>query len=249
LSNFSLVSRYYGISVFLIGLFFIIQKQNRNGEAHLFAGYIIGLEVVLRMTQSNLFFEFGKYAACILLVTGLLLEKDKRIKNYMFPFYFLCLFPGITLTDSQVAGEPWRELVAFNLSGPFMLAVSGLYFYKRKINIEEFSRLGFWMIMPLISILVIIFFYMPQMDELVFANESNPDTSGGFGPNQVSSMLGFGAVIIIIAKYLGLRITSYTILDWLILSSFIWFGFFTFSRGGNYFCGYCGWARVFIISI
>ena len=45
---------------------------------------------------------------------------------------------------------------------------------------------------PLIATLVYMFAYTPSIKDVVTNTESNFETSGGFGPNQVSTILGLG---------------------------------------------------------
>jgi O-antigen ligase len=61
---------------------------------------------------------------------------------------------------------------------------------------------------------------------------SDFSTSGGYGPNQVSTMFGLGVVAIIAAKVLQLNLTSSKYIDLLILIVFFVLGTITFSRGG-----------------
>jgi hypothetical protein len=57
-------------------------------------------------------------------------------------------------------------------------------------------------------------------------------TSGEFGSNQVSTVLGLGFLIMSIAAILNWKITNYRITDGLLAATFLMQGLFTFSRGG-----------------
>jgi hypothetical protein len=77
-----------------------------------------------------------------------------------------------------------------------------------------------------------IYFRTPDLAELVFNTASNFDTSGGFGPNQVATIIGFGAFILGVFLFVRVNISVYIILDGIFLIYFIYRGLLTFSRGG-----------------
>ena len=56
-------------------------------------------------------------------------------------------------------------------------------------------RVLFAIIIPLLSVAFVALFYSLTVADIEFTTESNVATSGGFGPNQVSSMLGLGILI------------------------------------------------------
>jgi hypothetical protein len=53
-------SQKYALVIF--GAFVIIKRQNKNNEALLAAGYVVGSEVFLRMTGGNPLYEISKYS-------------------------------------------------------------------------------------------------------------------------------------------------------------------------------------------
>ena len=77
-----------------------------------------------------------------------------------------------------------------------------------------------------------LFFEMPGYGEINFKLGSNFETSGGYGPNQVSTALGLG---ILILGYLFLtkqKMFKIKYLDQFLLFVFVIRGLLTFSRGG-----------------
>ncbi len=46
--------------VFLVGLFLIVKNQNKNQEVLLASGYIVGSEILFRMTGGIIIYEFAK---------------------------------------------------------------------------------------------------------------------------------------------------------------------------------------------
>jgi O-antigen ligase len=146
-------------------------------------------------------------------------------------FYLLLLLLGIVFTRVP-EGEYIRKAIAFNLSGPFVLGIAGLYFYKRMISRKNLLNALFFMLLPLISMVTYIYIYTPNLKEIVFRGVANYATSGGFGPNQVATALGLGIFIIAVFILMKERITGYLLLDVFVLLYFIYRALLTFSRGG-----------------
>ena len=68
--------------------FEILVKPDPLGKYPLiFSAYIVGIEVLLRMTEANLFWEFGKYAVIYFLLLGMA-RKQIKIKIRGYKIYF-----------------------------------------------------------------------------------------------------------------------------------------------------------------
>ena len=218
----------------LIIVFFILNiifKSNRNEEAFLFAAYISGAEVFIRMSKAMILYETGKYSVILFLIIGIFVGKFKQKFSVALAFYLLLLLLGIVFTRVP-EGEYIRKAIAFNLSGPFVLGIAGLYFYKRNITKENLSNALFFMLLPLFSMVTYLYFKTPDLKDIVFQGSANFDTSGGFGPNQVSTILGLGIFIISALILMNKRVTGYLLLDVFVLLYFVYRALLTFSRGG-----------------
>ena len=217
----------------IIGFFIlnIIFKSNRNEEAFLFAAYISGAEVFIRMSKAMILYETGKYSVILFLIIGIFVGKFKQKFSVALAFYLLLLLLGIVFTRVP-EGEYIRKAIAFNLSGPFVLGIAGLYFYKRNITKENLSNALFFMLLPLFSMVSYLYFKTPDLREIVFAGAANFETSGGFGPNQVSTILGLGIFIISALILMNKRVSGYLLLDVFVLLYFVYRALLTFSRGG-----------------
>ena len=217
----------------IIGIFiiYIIFKSNRNEEAFLFAAYISSAEVFIRMSKAMILYETGKYSVILFLIIGIFVGKFKQKFSVALAFYLLLLLLGIVFTRVP-EGEYIRKAIAFNLSGPFVLGIAGLYFYKRNITKENLSNALFFMLLPLFSMVSYLYFKTPDLREIVFAGAANFETSGGFGPNQVSTILGLGIFIISALILMNKRVTGYLLLDVFVLLYFVYRALLTFSRGG-----------------
>ena len=74
--------------------------------------------------------------------------------------------------------------------------------------------------------------FTPNLRDVIVSTDSNGLTSGGFGPNQVSTILGLG-IFIFVSRLLLLSQTKYIFIVNLLLTLVITYrGFITFSRGG-----------------
>jgi len=230
--EFPFISTYYGLIIVSFGTYYILGKPDPLEYYPLFfSAYVVGIEVLLRMTGSSLFWEFGKYTVIYFLLLGIL-RRSNKIQIYPpIVMYFSLLLPAIFFIPFD-SFNLWRQDVAFNLSGPAALSLCSIYLYKRTINKENLGNILFFLILPIISMAVYNILSMPDLLTYRFLPYSDFSTSGGYGPNQVSTMFGLGMVAVIAAKVLQLNFTSSKYIDFLILIVFFVLGIITFSRGG-----------------
>ena len=230
-STIGFISTPWAYFVVLVAIGTVIITANRNEEALLLSGYMVGIEVYLRMTKSAPLFETGKYSVMVMLLLGLILGPVRQKLTLTFVFYLLLLMLGIVFTDVP-EGESLRRSIAFNLSGPFMLGVCAIYFYKRRIRLKQLYDMLYMALLPLFSMITYMFFKTPNLKDIAFGGVSLGETSGGFGPNQVATVIGFGMFILGVLILTKRRLTGFVFLDALILAYFTYRGLLTFSRGG-----------------
>lgn len=231
LATFSFFPKLFGITVLAIGFVVIVLSSNTKEEALFIAGYVTGVEVFLRMTKGVISYEMGKYGVILFLVIGMLIGPTKQRVTPMYFIYILLLLLGIVFTQVP-DGESIRKAIVFNLSGPVTLGVAALYLYKRRVTKEELYNVLFFMLLPVFSMVTYMYFRTPDLKEIAFGGASLGETSGGFGPNQVATILGFGIFVLAVFLLMKIEITGYLILDGLFLAYFIYRGLLTFSRGG-----------------
>ena len=229
--TFSLLPKLYGLAVLIIPCFLIISNKNRNEEALIAASYLVGAEVFIRMTGGYILYETGKYGVAIFLFLGLLVGRSKFKPSIVFVFYILLLLLGIVFT-SVPEGESIRKAIIFNLSGPILLGFCAFYFYKRDISLRQVLNCLLFMLLPILSMTSYLFFRTPDITEIVFGATANFDTSGGFGPNQVATILGVGIFITVLLILFKRKISGFLIVDFFILIYIVYRGLLTFSRGG-----------------
>jgi hypothetical protein len=125
-----------------------------------------------------------------------------------------------------------RKTILFNLSGPVSLAVSAIYFYNRPFTKKDVYNILLYIMLPAFSLGILLFFKTPDISSIKFNTVSNPALSGGFGPNQVSTILGLGIFVGAFAFVSGFSLTGYKLVDLFIVLFLSLRGLLTFSRGG-----------------
>ena len=222
----------YGLLIFFVGAFFVIKTRNKNNEVLYAAAYIVGAEVFLRMTGGNLLYEFGKYGVIIFLIIGMFYSGFSK-NAIPYWIFLILLIPSIIIaTGSLNLGADIRKTIIFNISGPICLGISSLYTFNRKITIGEINNLLLIIGLPIISCAIYITLYVPELKEVLTGTGSNSKTSGGFGPNQVSTILGLG-MFIFFSRLLFASSTKLLFFINLVIGLFMTCrGLITFSRGG-----------------
>jgi len=218
-------------SIFIISLLHVIFSKNRQNQALSWAAYLTSFEVLFRMSKSLFFYEFIKYWVIILLLTGIIIEYKKRFIHPFYIFYLFALIFSITYTQIPMDYN-FRKKILFNLSGPFVLGISALYNYNRQLPLKKIVHILYISGLPIISTLVYLYIKTPDLNNINFTSSANFATSGGFGPNQVSTILGFGIFIFAVLLLVKYRFTGYKILDISLLIYITYRGILTFSRGG-----------------
>jgi hypothetical protein len=199
------------------------------------AAYICGAEVLWRMTGATVYWEFAKYAVTLLLlVAALRLGPGRRWMPALL--YAALLLPGAAIT---LVKSPFATAVndlSFNLSGPFAITASVLFFSRVRPTLAAFRRLLLAGAAPIVGASVVVWRGVLQATDLAFGG-SNVALSGGFAPNQVSSMFGFGVLLVGLFLLSGRTgaVAGGALLA--VLLVFATQSAMTFSRGGLYLAG------------
>lgn len=225
-------AKIYGYSIFIFGVIYIIKNQNRNNEVLIAAAYVVGSEVFLRMTGGNPLYEISKYGVMSFILMGMYYSGfSKGAVPYWI--FLLLLVPGIVMSafvlnfDTNI-----RNAIAFNISGPVCLGLASLYTFKRKIALEEINTILLSMGLPIVTCMVYLSLYTPNVQEVITGTESNFQTSGGYGPNQVATVLGLGMFIFFSRLILDSKTKFQIIINLIIALNITYRGMVTFSRGG-----------------
>jgi len=215
----------------VLAFYSIFKNRNQNEEAFLWATYFAGGEVFFRMTGAFLSYEMGKYLVMATLGMGAFVNTRSQNFSISYFLYLFLLLIGIVFTDVP-EGVSIRKAIVFNLSGPVVLFFSAFYFYRRRISLHKLYEALFFALLPIFSVVMYLYMRTPDMASVSFSGSANRTLSGGFGPNQVATVLGFGIFIFAVFLFSKKKITGFVILDIILLSYFVYRGLLTFSRGG-----------------
>ena len=215
------------------GLYFAFAGPKQLPRVAYIAAYTVGAEVLWRMTSADVFWEVGKWATAAVMIVAML--RSGRLKGpSLILWYFALLVPSIVLTLIAVGLAGTQRDLSFNLSGPFALMICCCFFSNLKLSVVQLQRLFLVQIGPILGVAAIALYGISTATDLTFSSNSSLATSGGFGPNQVSAVLGLGALLamlVIMVRKVNLRTRSIVLLATVFLAVQ---SALTFSRGGLY---------------
>lgn len=226
------ISKLYGLATILLGLLYIVMTQNKNNEVLQVAAYIVGSEALLRMTGGTISYEFSKYGVAFFSLLGMYFSGfSKNALPYWF--FIILLIPGVIIaTEVLNFDTEIRKTIAFNISGPVCLSLASIYCYQRAISFRKINEILLFCGLPIVSMVTYLILYTPDLKDVLINTGSNYQTSGGFGPNQVATILGLG-MFIFFSRFLLETKTKFLFVVNVIVFIFIAYrGLITFSRGG-----------------
>jgi O-antigen ligase len=228
----SVVATVHALVTLAVGLWWA--KSGRRIERVAAVGaYITGAEVLWRMNSALIFWEFGKYAVAAIFLVALVRRGRCKFPGLVL-LYFLLLLPSSLIVLANREWAEARQQVSFYLSGPFALTVCACFFLQTKLSAELLQRVLVALIAPVICIATVTLFGMVTATALNFGSTSNFATSGGYGPNQVSAILGLGALVSLLLT-IDDKINVYLKVIFLLGTLFLAVqSAITFSRGGIY---------------
>lgn len=190
-------------------------------------------DVLWRSTAARAPWEGPKYLIVCMSAIALV-RFAKHPKRLGVPLLFLVsLVPGVLITVSNESVATARDVVAFVLMGSAGLATATMLFRQLVLSREEMRGLMWIAVSPIVSVGAIATLATATAKDLEFGTEANFATSGGFGPNQIATVLGLGGLLCLVILLLGVRGRKQLIIAacgaWLIGQALI-----TFARGGVY---------------
>ncbi|MGF1555879.1 O-antigen ligase family protein [Paucihalobacter sp.] len=194
--------------------------------------YMIGAEVLLRTTGATLFYEISKYTVILFILMGMFFN---GVKGSAWPYflYLILLVPSVLVASGKLGLDlNFRSSVAFVLSGPVCLGISALYFHDRTLKHQQLLDALASMSMPVVSLMVYLFLYNPNIKDVLTGTGSNRALSGGFGPNQTATILGLGIFCFTVRFFLKSPSLFLKLLNGGLLALIAFRGIVTFSRGG-----------------
>ncbi|GAB5400420.1 MAG: O-antigen ligase family protein [Aureisphaera sp.] len=228
---FGFAAKFLLVAMVLYFVIRIFSTNNRNDEVLIAAAYMTGIEVFARMTGGAISYEFAKYSVTGFLVIGMFYRGFNR-SSWPYVIYLTFLVPGILFSAINLDYETnIVKALAGNLTGPICVGISALYCYNRKISTARFQHILLAVLFPVVTTAVYLYLYTPSIQDVVTGTQSNFETSGGFGPNQVATILGLG-MFILFTRLLQFRSLLLNIIDISLLALISYRAIVTFSRGG-----------------
>lgn len=223
---------FFFITVFFSYKILMVSKKRKSFYVLVACAYIVGVEVFLRMNGGTIFYEASKYLVIVFICMGLVSNSFSN-KALIYVVYLLLLIPGVFVAVADMGFDTnIRKDIAFNLSGPVCLGISAIFCYKRTIDFKEIKSVLDAFLWPLVSMLAYLFLYTPNLESVITGTESNFATSGGFGPNQVATVLGIGIFVLTVRFFMYKTSFFIKIIDLILLGLFVFRAIITFSRGG-----------------
>lgn len=221
----------YGLRAALLG---------RSSQVVYAVAYIGAAEVLWRMSQAYLFWEFAKYALILVVFVAIVVElrqgsEGRRLSHVSPLLLLLALVPGAVMAILELGLGGARDALSFNLSAYAATGMLALYLWGRPINRDTAVRLLLAIMAPVVAITFLaVYFTLTDLDSLNFVGASNWVTSGNYGPNQVANMMGFGALAGVMLFTLLPRSRGARGFVLLMTLAMLGQGLLTFSRGGIY---------------
>ncbi|MFC0605111.1 O-antigen ligase family protein [Winogradskyella pulchriflava] len=223
---------FYGVIVYFLFQIIVSPKKDKITEVLKACAYLVGAEVIFRMTNAGIFYESSKYFVIIFVLFGMFYNGVSN-KSYPYFLYLICLVPSIIVAGVNIDFDSnLRTNVAFVLSGPVCLGISTLYCYNKKISLKQLLDVLLYLALPIVSLTTYLFFYSPSIKSILSGTQSNFAASGGFGPNQVATTLGLGMFVFCVNYFLNSKTLTLKIINVILFGAISFRGIVTFSRGG-----------------
>ena len=226
-----LLATVHAYGVLLVGVRFALVSRHPRKAVYC-AAYIAAAEVLWRMTGAGVYWEYGKYASSLLLFLIWLRIRSRASFGPAMIVYALLLLPSCIFTINALGVTKLaRGALSFNLSGPFAIAASVAFFSGFDARTIRLRSLLHMMLLPILGVFGVAAYSTLTAQDLDFTPDSNLITSGYFGPNQVSTVLGLGVLL----SFLLATNTRDVLLRWTYLAlgtACLIQTLLTFSRGG-----------------
>jgi O-antigen ligase len=225
------VSTIHAVLVFVLGLGWALAGY--ENRLSVWGGYAAVSDVLWRMTGASVPWEFSKYALVLVLTLAIL--RSGRFRGPALPLVYLgLLIPSSLLVVWLLGPQVAVNGISFNLSGPLALAVAAWFFSRLTLASSEYAALLVGMLGPIISVGSVAFASIVYNDAFRLTRGSNIAASGGFGPNQVSSVLGLGALVSLFMLLATQGARWFKATFFLFMLGLACQSALTFSRGGLY---------------
>ena len=199
--------------------------------------YATGAEIMWRQARGGVPYTLGPYLTIFVALASIAtLYPSISRSGRRALLYVALLLPSALITVAVTAGKA-REFLVFALAGPFTL--TALILWLSQVRVEPWLyRRVLWTVViagvgPLTIAATNISDYIGAGNELTFSDSSNFVASGGFGPVQVSSVLGLTVLAALILATVEVEFTARALAVVLGVAAATQ-SLLTFSRGGMF---------------
>lgn len=190
------------------------------------------MEVLARMSKANYVpDEVGKYFLVFtiaLLVLHNLQHKGAAAAHRVGWALLAVIIPSLVVGLSSFDYEQW----VFNIFSFLELAILLILISRERWDVERFCKTIQVSVACIIPFIVYLSINTPDFAEVDFELGANSDTSGGFGSNQVSTILGLGMLLLVVLLTLKRPFVKLKPINYLLIAYLLFRGLLTFSRGG-----------------
>ena len=223
---------FFIVTIYFIGLIIVAPKKNKKIEVLKACAYLVGIEVLFRMTNGAIFYEASKYLVIIFILMGMFYNGISN-RGYPYFIFLILLVPSIIVASVNIGFDSnFRTNVAFVLTGPVCLGLSALYCLDKKVSRNQILEILLYLALPIVSLTTYLFLFSPSIKNTLSGTQSNFAASGGFGPNQVATMLGVGMFVFCVFIFLKSKNLIITTINCILFGAVSFRAIVTFSRGG-----------------
>jgi O-antigen ligase len=123
------------------------------------------------------------------------------MRHYVLPgpavLYAVLLVPGVIYSAVRMIHMPLLSRLSAHLSGPLALAVCITFFMNCRLTGQELNRVLLALMLPISSVCAIAA-HGTFSRNVSFGSQSLHAAAGDFGPNQVASVLGLAALVLML---------------------------------------------------
>lgn len=192
----------------------------------IFISYFNAMETLYRAAGvSFLPYETSKYIQIGLILVSLVFSRTGFTSMLGFLIILLVL-PSAALFPPAL----YKNFV-FTSFGIIALGFLVAFIGNQRIIFTDFVKILKSFLLPCISFVTFITLKTPKFSDINFSLEAHAETTGGFGSNQVATLLGAAICLIIIMadknRYIVNRLVTFGLMIYFFLRAFL-----SFSRGG-----------------
>lgn len=209
-------------------LYFIKYSKNDRNKFRLllFLSYLTGLEILNRSLGTTFLpYEAAKYVQITFILINIFFV-GTWFNSSVGVLILILLIPSIVIFPPGA-----YKYFAFNSLGIIALGFMIAFLAYQKTSMQDFVKILKAFLFPCITFVVYITIKTPTYSEIDFGLGANTSTAGGFGSNQVATLLGAGICFLVIMldrrDYLGNRLITLGLIFYFTLRALL-----TFSRGG-----------------